>query len=157
MADQFIMTQKGYDDAVERLKYLQTVKRQEIVERIAEARSHGDLSENAEYDAARNEQASNEGEIVELDYKIKNAVVIEETTDTTTVRVGTFVTVYDEDLDETEKYEITGSMEANALQNKISNESPMGAALLGKKLGETATVKAPDGDYTLRVMKIELA
>lgn len=71
MADQFFMTQKGYDEAVERLKYLQTTKRQEIIERISEARSHGDLSENAEYDAARNEQSANEGEIVELDYKIK--------------------------------------------------------------------------------------
>lgn len=71
MADQFFMTQKGYDEAVERLKFLQTTKRQEIIERIAEARSHGDLSENAEYDAARNEQSANEGEIVELDYKIK--------------------------------------------------------------------------------------
>jgi len=88
---------------------------------------------------------------------MKNAVVVEETTDTTTVRVGTFVTVFDEDLDETEKYEITGSMEANALLNKISNESPMGAALLGKKVGDVATVKAPDGDYKLRVMAIELA
>ena len=82
MADQFFMTQKGYDEAVERLKYLQTVKRQEIIERIAEARSHGDLSENAEYDAARNEQSANEGEIVELDYKIKNAKIIEENDDT---------------------------------------------------------------------------
>ena len=155
MADQFIMTQKGYEDAVERLKYLQTVKRQEIVERIAEARSH--LSENAEYDAARNEQAANEGEIMELDYKIKNAVVVEETTDTTLVRVGTVVTVFDEDLEEEEKYEITGSMEANALENKISNESPMGAALLGKKVGDSVTVKAPECDYTLRVLAIELA
>ena len=157
MADQFIMTQKGYDDAVERLKYLQTTKRQEIVERIAEARSHGDLSENAEYDAARNEQTLNEVEISELDYKIKNAVVVEETTDTTVVRVGTLVTVFDEDLDEEDKYEVTGSLEANALENKISNESPMGAALLGKKVGDKVTVKAPDGDYTLHILKIELA
>lgn len=157
MAEQFIMTQKGYEDAVERLKYLQTVKRQEIVERIAEARSHGDLSENAEYDAARNEQASNEGEILELDYKIKNAVVVEETTDTTSVRIGTKVKVFDEDLDEEETYEITGSMEANALENKISNESPMGAALLGKKVGDEVIVKAPDGEYKLRVLAIERA
>ena len=121
MADQFIMTQKGYDDAVERLKYLQTVKRQEIVERIAEARSHGDLSENAEYDAARNEQTLNEVEISELDYKIKNATIVAETTDTTVVRVGTVVTVFDEDFGEEEKYEVTGSLEANALENKISN------------------------------------
>ena len=93
---QFIMTQKGYDEAVERLKYLQTVKRQEIVERIAEARSHGDLSENAEYDAARNEQAANEGEIVDLDYKIKNAVILEANSDTSYVHIGSKVTVYDE-------------------------------------------------------------
>ena len=157
MADQFIMTQKGYDDAVERLKYLQTVKRQEIVERIAEARSHGDLSENAEYDAARNEQTLNEVEISELDYKIKNATIVEETTDTTFVRVGTVVTVFDEDFGEEEKYEVTGSLEANALENKISNESPMGAALLGKKVGDKVTVKAPDGEYVLHVLKIELA
>ena len=85
---QFIMTQKGYDEAVERLHYLQTVKRQEIVERIAEARSHGDLSENAEYDAARNEQAANEGEIATLDYQIKNAVILEENTDTSFVHIG---------------------------------------------------------------------
>ncbi len=157
MADQIIMSKKGYDEAVERLKYLQTTKRDEIVARIAEARSHGDLSENAEYDAARNEQTSNEMEIAELDYKIKNAVVMEESTDTSVVRIGTVVTVFDEDLDEEDKYEITGSMEANALENKISNESPMGAALLGKKVGESVTVKAPEGDYVLRVLKIELA
>ena len=96
------MTKKGYDDAVERLKYLQTVKRQEIVERIAEARSHGDLSENAEYDAARNEQTMNEIEINELDFKIKNAVILEENHDTTIVHIGSKVKVYDEDMDEEE-------------------------------------------------------
>ena len=95
MADQFFMTQKGYDEAVERLKYLQTTKRQEIIERISEARSHGDLSENAEYDAARNEQSANEGEIVELDYKIKNAQIIEENDDTSFVHIGSTVKVYD--------------------------------------------------------------
>ena len=157
MADQIIMSKKGYEEAVERLKYLQTVKRDEIVARIAEARSHGDLSENAEYDAARNEQTSNEMEIAELDYKIKNAIVMEESTDTSAVRIGTVVTIFDEDLGEEEKYEITGSMEANALENKISNESPMGAALLGKKVGDAVTVKAPEGEYVLHVLKIELA
>ena len=81
------MTQEGYDKAVERLRYLQTEKRAAIVERIAEARSHGDLSENAEYDAARNEQAANEGEIAELDYKVKNAVIIAENEDTSTVHI----------------------------------------------------------------------
>ena len=151
---QFIMTQKGYDEAVERLKYLQTVKRQEIVERIAEARSHGDLSENAEYDAARNEQAANEGEIVDLDYKIKNAVILEVNSDTSYVHIGSKVTVYDEDMDEEETYEITGSTEANAMENKISNESPVGAALLKHKVGDKVKVVAPEGEYYLVVKQI---
>ena len=151
---QYIMTQKGYDEAKEKLIYLQTVKRQEIVERIAEARSHGDLSENAEYDAARNEQAANELEITELDYKIKNAKILEENNDTTTVHIGSKVKVYDEDLDEEEVYEITGSTEANAIENKISNESPVGAALLKHKVGDIVKINAPDGEYKLVVNEI---
>ena len=154
MADQFFMTQKGYDEAVERLKYLQTVKREEIVERITEARSHGDLSENAEYDAARNEQAANEGEIAELDYKIKNAKIIEETDDTSFVHIGSKVTVYDFDMDESEVYEITGTTESNVMENKISNESPVGSALLKHKVGDVVTVVAPDGNYKLRIDEI---
>ena len=151
---QFQMTQKGYDEAVEHLKYLQTVKRQEIVERISEARSHGDLSENAEYDAARNEQAANEGEIVELEYKIKNAVIVKISDDTSFVHIGSKVTVYDEEMDEEETYEITGSMEADPMANKISNESPVGSALLKRKVGESVTVHAPNGDYELVIKEI---
>ena len=151
---QFIMTQKGYDEAVERLKYLQTVKRQEIVERIAEARSHGDLSENAEYDAARNEQAANEGEIVDLDYKIKNAVILEANSDTSYVHIGSKVTVYDEEMDEEETYEITGTTESNPMENKISNESPVGKALMKHKEGEIVKVMSPDGEYKLLIKKI---
>ena len=148
------MTQKGYDEAVERLKYLQTTKRQEIIERIAEARSHGDLSENAEYDAARNEQSANEGEIVELDYKIKNAKIIEENDDTSFVHIGSRVTVFDPDLEESETYEITGTTESNAMEDKISNESPVGAALLKHKVGDEVLIAAPDGAYTLRITNI---
>ena len=148
------MTRKGYNEAVERLKYLQTQKRQEIVDRIAEARSHGDLSENAEYDAARNEQAANEGEIMELDYKIKNAIIVEETSDHSTVHIGSKVKVYDCDLEEHETYEITGTTESNAMENKISNESPVGKALWGKKVGDIVTVNAPDGAYELKVEEI---
>ena len=151
---QFIMTKKGYDEAVERLRYLQTVKRQEIVDRISEARSHGDLSENAEYDAARNEQAANEGEIADLDYKIKNAVILEENSDTSYVHIGSKVKVYDPELDEEEVYEITGSTESNAMENKISNESPVGKALLKKKVGDVAKVLAPDGEYKLTIKEI---
>ena len=152
---QFIMTQKGYDEAVERLKYLQTVKRQEIVERIAEARSHGDLSENAEYDAARNEQAANEGEIVDLDYKIKNAVILEVSSDTSFVHIGSKVTVYDEEMDEEDTYEITGTTEANPMENKISNESPVGKALLYSKAGDTVEVKAPAGVKKATIVSID--
>ncbi len=151
---QFIMTQKGYDDAKKRLKYLQTQKRQEIVDRISEARSHGDLSENAEYDAARNEQAANEGEILDLEYKIKNAVILEVSNDTSFVHIGSKVRVYDEDMEEEEVYEITGSTEANAMLNKISNESPVGAALLKHKVGDEVKVVAPDGEYKLVIREI---
>ena len=154
MAEQFYMTREGYEAAKKQLEYLQTVKRAEIVERIAEARSHGDLSENAEYDAARNEQAANEGEIIELDYKVKNAVIIEESEDTSTVHIGATVTVYDEDFEEEVTYTIMGTTEVDAIKNIISNESPVGAALLGHKKGETVTVKAPDGDYKLKILKI---
>ncbi len=151
---QFIMTQKGYDEAVERLRYLQTEKRQEIVERISEARSHGDLSENAEYDAARNEQAANEGEIADLDYKIKNAVIVETIADTSFVHIGSKVKVYDEEMDEEEIYEITGTTEADPMANKISNESPVGAALLKRKVGDTVKIVAPDGEYKLTIKEI---
>ena len=150
----YVMSQKGYDEAVEKLVYLQTVKRQEIVERIAEARSHGDLSENAEYEAARNEQATNELEIAELDYKIKNAVILEENNDKTSVHIGSKIKVYDLDMDEEEIYEITGSTEADAMHNKISNESPVGKALLKHKVGDTVTVVAPHAEYQLKIMEI---
>ena len=139
---------------MERLKYLQTTKRQEIIERISEARSHGDLSENAEYDAARNEQSANEGEIVELDYKIKNAQIIEENDDTSFVHIGSTVKVYDEELEEYETYELTGTTESDAMNNKISNESPVGAALLKHKVGEEVLINAPDGAYKLKIVEI---
>ncbi|MBQ5926575.1 MAG: transcription elongation factor GreA [Clostridia bacterium] len=158
MAEKFQMTQKGYDEAAERLKYLQTVKRDAIVARIAEARSHGDLSENAEYDAARNEQAANEGEIFELDYKLKNAEIIVENTDTETVHIGCKVTVYDPDFEEEETYTITGSLEADVTENKISNVSPLGKALCGKKVGDEVTVVPENNnEYVLVIRGIELA
>ena len=133
---------------------MQTTKRQEIIERISEARSHGDLSENAEYDAARNEQSANEGEIVELDYKIKNAQIIEENDDTSFVHIGSTVKVYDEELEEYETYELTGTTESDAMNNKISNESPVGAALLKHKVGEEVLINAPDGAYKLKIVEI---
>ena len=151
MAEIFYMTKQGYEEAKEKLKYLQTEKRRQIVERIAEARSHGDLSENAEYDAARNEQAANEGEILELDYKLKNAKIVDDNVDKSVVYIGAKVTVYDIDMDEYETYVITGTTEADAMHNKISNESPVGKALLGRKVGDAVTVQAPNGAYELKI------
>ena len=156
MADQYFMTKKGYDEAVARLKYLQTEKRQEVVARIQEARSHGDLSENAEYDAARSEQSAVEGEIAELDYKVKNAVIVEENADDSYVHIGCSVKVYDSMFEEECEYEITGSMESDPAVGKISNESPVGAALMRHKVGDVVEVKAPDGTYTLKILDIRV-
>ena len=158
MSEEFIMTQKGYDEAVEKLKYLQTEKRKESTERTKVARGFGDLSENAEYDAARTEQSNNEMEIEELDYKIKNAEIVAENNDTSKVNIGNVVKLYDPDLEEEETYEITGTTESNILENKISNVSPVGAALIGAKVGDRVTVR-PDGgeSYVLVVKAISLA
>ena len=154
---QFLMTQKAFDEETKRLEYLQTVKRKEIVERIKEARSHGDLSENAEYDAARNEQTFNEMEIEKLTHQLKNAKIIELSTDVSKVHIGSAVTVFDTDMEEESVYEITSSTEADPMNNKISNESPVGAALLGHKVGDTVKVKMPDFEYELLIKNITLA
>ena len=151
---EFPMTQQGYDEAVKKLEYLQKIKRAEIVQRIAEARSHGDLSENAEYDAARNEQAANERAIEELEYQVKNAVVIEGNDNSSAVQFGSEVTVHDMDFDEDVTYTIKGTTEADPMKNIISNESPVGAALIGHKKGDTVTVKAPNGEYQMKILKI---
>ncbi len=155
MADQFVMTQKNYDDLKKELDYLVKVKRPEIIERIAEARSHGDLSENAEYDAAREEQRSNEGKIAELEYQIKNADIREVVNDNSYVHLNSVVTVYDEDMEEQSVYTITSVTDVDVMNGKISVESPVGAALLRKKVGDVATVSCPDGtSYNLKVLKI---
>ena len=156
MAERIVMTQKNYEDLKNELDYLVKVKRPEIIERIAEARSHGDLSENAEYDAAREEQRSNEGKIAEIEYKIKNADIREEVTDTSYVHLGSVVTVYDEDMEEEVVYTITSVTEVDVMNNKVSVESPVGAALLRKKVGDKAEVKCPDGStYALKILAIK--
>ena len=152
------MSRVGYEEAKKHLKYLQTTKRDEIVQRISEARGHGDLSENAEYDAARNEQAANEGEIIELEYKLKNREIYATPSSVDFVTFGVKVTVYDEDFDEEEVYEITGTLEADADNGKISNESPVGLALIGHKKGDTVTIPLPNGkEYELQIKNLELA
>lgn len=156
MAEKIVMTQKNYDDLKKELDYLVKTKRLEIIERIAEARSHGDLSENAEYDAAREEQRSNEGKIAELEYKIKYADIREEVTDTSYVHLGSVVKVYDSDLEEEQVYTVSSVTEVDVMAGKISVESPVGAALLRKRVGDTATVKCPNGaEYTLKILDIK--
>ena len=157
MADtQFIMTQKNYDDLKAELEYLVKIKRPEIIERIAEARSHGDLSENAEYDAVREEQRSNEGKIVEIEYKIKNAVIQAIVADNSSVHLGSVVTVYDPDMEEEETYTLTSVTDVDVMAGKISIESPVGKALLNKKKGDTVTVKCENGStYELEIKEIK--
>lgn len=155
MAEQFVMTQKNYEHLKEELEYLVKVKRPEIIERIAEARSHGDLSENAEYDAAREEQRSNEGKIAEIEYKIKNADIREEVTDNSYVHLNSTVTVYDGDMEEEAVYTIVSVTEVDVMRGRISIDSPVGKALLRKRKGDTVTVACPDGSsYTLKILKI---
>jgi transcription elongation factor GreA len=156
MADlQFVMTQKNYDDLVKELDYLVKTKRPEIIERIAEARSHGDLSENAEYDAAREEQRSNEGKIAELEYQIKNAVIQEEIVDNSFVHLDSVVTVLDEEFNEEQTYTISSVTDVDVMNNKISSESPVGSALMRRKIGDEVIVSCPNGDYKLKIVAIK--
>jgi transcription elongation factor GreA len=156
MADlQFVMTQKNHDDLVKELDYLVKIKRPEIIERIAEARSHGDLSENAEYDAAREEQRSNEGKIAELEYQIKNAVIQEEIVDNSFVHLDSVVTVLDEEFNEEQTYTISSVTDVDVMNNKISSESPVGAALMRRKIGDEVSVACPNGSYKLKIVAIK--
>jgi len=151
-----ILTQEGYEKLEEELNYLKTEKRTEIAERIKVARGFGDLSENSEYDEAKSAQAENENKIAELELKIRNAKVIDESEiDTKTVQIGNLVKLHDEEFDEDVEYTIVGSTEVNLAENKVSNESPIGKALLGKKKGEIAEVDAPAGIIKYKILAIK--
>ena len=150
--DKFIMTAEGYLEAETELNELKNVRRVEIIEAIKEARAQGDLSENADYDAARNEQAIVEAKIQELEYKLEHAEIIDNT-DKNIVNLGSTVTIsYDDG--ETEEYKLVGSMEADPFENKISNESPLGIALLKHKIGDVVEVASPNGGYNIKIEKI---
>ena len=151
-----ILTQEGFDKLEEELNYLKTEKRTEIAERIKVARGFGDLSENSEYDEAKNAQAENEQQIAELEAKIRHAKVIDsKEIDTKTVQIGNLVKLYDEEFEEEVEYTIVGSTEVNLAENKISNESPIGKALLGRKKGEVVDVDAPDGIIKFKILAIK--
>ena len=150
-----ILTQEGYDNLEKELEYLTTEKRAEIAERIKIALGFGDLSENSEYDEAKNAQAANETKIAELENKLRYAKIIDESEiDTKTVQVGNTVKVLDMEFNEEELYTIVGSTEVDLAQNKISNESPIGAALMGAKKGQIVEAQAPAGVIKYKIISI---
>ena len=152
---QELLTQEGYNKLEEELEYLKAVKRKEVAERLKVAISFGDLSENAEYDEAKNEQAKLEEQILKLDEKLRKAVIIDESQiDLDIVMVGSIVKLYDFDFDEEIEYSIVGSAEADPFEGKISNESPVGKALLGARVGEVVEVQVPDGANKFKVLDI---
>ena len=155
MAEEVILTKEGKEELEKRLEYLKLTKRAEITERIKTAREFGDLSENAEYDAAKNEQAMCEGEILEIEAKLKYAVIIKDNAKKGTVSLGNKVDFEDTDTKEAYTYEIVGTTEADVEAGRISNESPLGKALVGAKVGQTVSVKAPKCSYEVKVLKIE--
>lgn len=157
MAETIHLTREGLKTLEERLDYLKTVRRQQITEDIAVARSFGDLSENAEYDAAKDAQAHNELEIAELEAKVKNAVIIDETNiDTGTVSIGSLVRIRFVNLGMEDEYKIVGSAEADidAMPRRISNDSPIGGGLLGAKAGEERDINTPGGITRVKVIQI---
>jgi transcription elongation factor GreA len=154
----FLMTYEGVKKLEEELEFLKTIKRVEIKEKIKVARGYGDLSENAEYDEAKNEQAFVEGRIAQLENMLKNASVVDEADiSTDKVSVGSKVKVMDFDFEEELELLIVGSAEANPMDNKISNESPVGKALIGKKVGDVVEVPVPDGVSKYEILEIKSA
>ncbi len=153
---EILLTQEGYDNLEKELEYLKTEKRTEISERIKVALGFGDLSENSEYDEAKNAQAANETKIAELENKLRYAKVIDESEiDTKTVQVGNTVKVLDMEYDEEVEYTIVGSTEVDLSQNKISNESPVGSALLGSKKNQIVEAQVPAGIIKLKILEIK--
>ena len=150
-----VMTYEGLKKLEQELEYLKTVKRKEITEKIKVALGYGDLSENSEYDEAKNEQAFTEGRILQLENMLKNAEVVDESEiSTEKVSVGAIVKVKDYEFDEEIEYSIVGSAEADPMNNKISNESPVGEALIGKKVGEVVEVTIPGGTAKFEILGI---
>lgn len=151
-----LLTQEGYDNLEKELEYLKTEKRTEISERIKVALGFGDLSENSEYDEAKNAQADNEIKIAELENKLRYAKIInEDEIDTKTVQVGNKVKIYDMEFEEELEYTIVGSTEVNLSENKISNESPIGKALLGAKKNQVIEAQTPGGIAKYKVLEIK--
>ncbi len=151
-----VVSAEGLRQMEEKLQYMKTVRRAEVAEHLNVARGFGDLSENAEYDEAKDEQAKLEADIVELEAALRNVVVIDGDVSTDFVNVGTTVRVLYLDDEEEEEFTIVGARESDPMNNKISNESPIGSAMLRHKVGDVVTVEAPDGPYELKILEIKL-
>jgi transcription elongation factor GreA len=159
MARETVLTPEGYEKLTNEIEHLRTTKRREVAERIKEAREFGDITENAEYDHAKNEQAMLEARIAQLEDKLRNASVIDQKQlDSGVVSVGTRVNVKDQKSGQSMAFHIVGSAEADPSENKLSNESPVGSALIGRKRGDVVTVQVPRGpNRKLKITKIEAA
>jgi transcription elongation factor GreA len=157
MPKEVVLTPEGLEDLKEKISFLQTERRREVAERIKEAREFGDISENSEYDDAKNEQAMLEKQIADLEEKLRSASVIDKKSITSdVVSVGSTVHVKDQKTEKSVKYTIVGSTEADPAENKLSNESPVGKALLGKKRGDIVEVPVPRGPARqLKITKID--
>ncbi len=155
MAKTIKITDDGLKKLQQELETLKTEGRADIAEKIKVARGYGDLSENSEYDEAKNEQAKLEARIVEIEAMLKNVEIIEDIKGKAkTVVIGVKVKVLDVEYGDEEEYRVVGSTEADSLQGKISDESPMGKALLGKKIGDEVTVEAPGGEFKVKILEI---
>ncbi len=153
---EFFLTSEGYLELETELNYLKTDKRKEVLSSLKEARALGDLSENAEYDSAREEQGKLEARIKEVEYILEHATIIDDGgSDKDIVNIGCTVTLQYEGDDEVEEYRIVGSQEADPFNNKISNESPIAAAILNKKVGETVEVTSPQGVYNVKIVSVQ--
>ena len=155
MASELILTRKGVEELEKKLEHLKSVRRIEVAEQIKVARSFGDLSENAEYDEARNAQSLLEGQILDIENMLKLAVIVDEDEiGVDVVGIGTKVRILDIDNNEEETYRILGTVEANPALGNISNESPVGNALLGAKIGDQVSVDVPSGTLHFKVLEI---
>ena len=151
-----VLTYEGVKQLEEELQNLKVVKRREIAEKIKEAREQGDLSENAEYDAAKDEQRDIEARIEQIETILKDVeVVVEEEVETDKINIGAKVKILDVEYNEEETYKIVGSTEANSQNGKISNESPLGRALIGSKVGDTVKVETEAGEFEYKVLEIQ--
>lgn len=153
--NEILLTQEGYNKLEEEVEFLKTVRRKEVAERIKVAISFGDISENSEYDEAKNEQAQMEERILKLESMIRRAVIIDESKiDSNVVTIGSIVKVNDVEFEEEVEYVIVGSAEADPYEGKISNESPVGKALLGRTIGDVVEVQVPDGVAKFEILEI---